>query len=426
MSQSAPTQPLRIALFTALYSPFLSGITVAVHHQVRWLLQRGHYVCLIHPQCNEQYPEYVRQRKMPGLEELQSFPGFQAYAYPTKPLRFYKSLPEPLSHRHWSDTELLEGFQPNIILVEEAPQMRGFYSLFLGGYGRPVGMEYARLKHVPNILIFQTDILAYFQYYLGSYLFKLFYPLFSRLVQRFSQAYDKNYFPSKVQLLKYKAMKAQHAEYLPHQGVDCQKFCPQNITHDPLPNDPRPLLLFVGRLAPEKNIAQLLDIFSLIQVEIPDVRFVIVGSGPEEEELRQKAVAFESGVTVWGQSFGPELLGWYARAELFINPSLTENFCNTNLEALASGTPVIAANAGGNSEQIIPGVNGMLVEPNNSIDFAQSAIALLKNPLLQQDLARQARQTALQFDWSNCMKTFEDKLYQLVQEKKESVKTPDS
>lgn len=407
-------QPLRVAMFTASYAPFLGGISIGVHERVRWLLQQGHEVFLIHPEINDQYPSLVRNCPLPGVDELQSFSNFSSYAYPTKPLIFYKSAPEPLHYRHWSDTKLLENFQPDIVVVSEPSQMRGVCSLFLGGYGRPVGSEYGKRTGTPTIALFHTDWLAYIQYYIGNWSLKLLSPIISAFIKHFSEAYDGNYFSSRKQLTKYSAMKAQSCEYLTFLGIDCQKFHPQNICYDPIPEDHRPILLFVGRVAPEKNVTQLLEAFPLIAASIPDIHLVIVGSGPQEEEVRQRAAKFGSSATVWGESLGTEILGWFARADILVNPSVTENFCRTNMEALASGTPVVAARAGGNVEQVVPGINGFLAEPNNPRDFAAKVLAILKDPSFKAKVTEQARPSVLKFDWLACMKKFEEKFYQLA------------
>ncbi|BBD66952.1 group 1 glycosyl transferase [Nostoc commune NIES-4072] len=416
-------KPLRIALFTGLYAPFLTGVSVAVHQRVRWLLEQGHEVFLIHPQINDRYPKNVGDRPMPGLNEIQSFPNFSTYAFPTQPLLFYKSLPQPLNYRHWSDTKLLEKFQPDIIIVEEAAQMRGLYSFFLQGYGRPIGTEYARRTGTPTISLFHTDIVAYIKYYFGDKFFNFVRPIIPALVKQFSESYDYNYFSSKEQLTKYEELKCQRAEYVPYQGIDCEKFHPRNICYNPIPNDNRPTLLFVGRITPEKNVNQLLDIFPLITAKIPDVHLVIVGSGPLDEEIRQRAQKFRSGITVWGESHGTELLGWFARADVFVNPSITENFCTTNNEALASGTPLVAVIAPSTSEQVSPGRNGFLAQPNNPTDFAQKVIAILENPELKADMTRNARPSILDFDWSACMQKFEEKLYQIVERSQKVIGT---
>ncbi|MFH7029706.1 MAG: glycosyltransferase [Heteroscytonema crispum UTEX LB 1556] len=407
-------QTLRIALFTGLYAPFLTGVSIAVHQRVRWLLEQGHEVFLIHPEINDQYPKNVGKRPMSGLEELKPFPNFSSYAFPTNPLIFYKSLPQPLSYRHWSDTKLLEQFQPDIIVVEEAAQMRGCYSAFLQGYGRPIGIEYAKQTATPIVSIFHTDIIAYIRYYLGDFFFNFIRPILPVFIKEFSDNYDASYFSSREQLAKYQALKCQRSEYVAYQGIDCEKFHPRNIIHNPIPNDNRPTLLFVGRICPEKNVTQLLDAFPIIVAKIPDVHLVIVGSGPLDEEIRRRAQKFPSNVTVWGESHGTELLGWFARADIFVNPSVTENFCTTTNEALASGTPVVAVFAPSTAEQVFPDRNGLLAEPNNAMDFANKVIAILENPELKEAMTLQARPSILDFDWSACTQKFEDKLYELV------------
>ncbi|CEJ45507.1 glycosyltransferase [Umezakia ovalisporum] len=414
-------QPLRIALFTGLYAPFLTGVSIAVHQRVQWLLEQGHEVFLIHPEINHQYPENVGKRPMPGLEELKYFPNFSAYAFPTKPLIFYKSLPQPLHYRHWSDTKLLEKFQPDIVVVEEAPQMRGFYSLLLQGYGRPIGVEYCKKTKTPIITIFHTDIIAYIEYYLGAHVLNLIRPIIPFLIKQFTKVYDVNLFPSQEQLLKYKKLNCQSAEYVPYQGIDCQKFHPRNIIYNPIPNDNRPTILFVGRITAEKNVIQLIDIFPFIAAKIPDVHLVIIGSGPLDQEVYRRSQKFPSGITIWGESHGTELLGWFARADVFVNPSETENFCTTNNEALASGTPVVAVVAPSTSEQVFPGYNGFLAEPNNPKDFAQKVVTILENPQLKAAMAEQARPSILKYDWSACTEKFEAKLYELL-----SLDTPHS
>ncbi|MCZ2200814.1 glycosyltransferase family 4 protein [Cylindrospermopsis raciborskii] len=407
-------KPLRIALFTGLYAPFLTGVSVAVHQRVHWLLEQGHEVFLIHPQINKQYSQQVGNRPMVGLSELQNFSNFSSYAFPTQPLIFYKALPQPLNYRHWSDTKLLENFQPDIIVVEEAAQMRGLYSIFLQGYGRAVGVDYAKRTKTPIISVFHTDIVAYIKYYLGDILFRLMSPIIPLLVRQFSDQYTLNIFPSKEQLKKYQKLQCQRCEYVPYQGINCEKFHPRNICHDPIPNDKRPTILFVGRITAEKNVTQILEAYPLIAAKIPDVHLVIVGSGPLDQEIRHRAQKFADGVTIWGESHGTELLGWFARADVFINPSVTENFCTTNNEALASGTPVVAVMAPSTAEQVTIGYNGLLAQPNNPKDFADKIVAILQNPDLKNQLSSQARPSILQFDWSNCSQKFEDKLYELV------------
>lgn len=411
-------QPLRIAIITSLYAPYLTGVSVAVHQRVCWLLKQGHEVFLIHPEYNQNYPAHVGKRPMPGIEEAKLYPNFSSYAFPTQPLIFYRSLPQPLNYRHWSDTEQLQKFRPDIVVVEEAPQLRGCYSMFLQGYGKPVGVEYGRLTGTPIITLFHTDIVAYIRYYLGSFIYNLIKPIIPWSTKQLSQVYDYNFFSSREQLTRYRALGSYPSEYLPYQGVDCDRFQPDNIRYNPIPHDDRPTMLFVGRITAEKNVTKLIDIYPYVAKLVPNVHLVIIGTGPLDGEIRRRAQAFADGITVWGESHGTELLGWYARANVFVNPSVTENFCTANNEALASGTPVVAAYAPSTAEQVEDGINGFLADADQPQDFAQKIATILNNPGLQTQMSQKARELILEFDWNVCSQKFEDKLYEILAERK--------
>jgi glycosyltransferase involved in cell wall biosynthesis len=106
---------------------------------------------------------------------------------------------------------------------------------------------------------------------------------------------------------------------------------------------------------------------------------------------------------------GVELAEAYSGTDLFVFPSPTETFGNVVLEALASGTPVIGANAGGVKNIISAGVTGYLCEPGNAEDFTKSILHLLDNEPLQVQMARNARKYALTQKW---VRIFEDVIHQ--------------
>jgi len=406
---------LRIAVFTAVYAPIASGVALGVHQRVRSLLERGHTVLLIHPEIDDQFPEQVRSPRMPGLKELRVYPRFSAWAFPARPVPFFKGAPEPLNHRIWSDTAVLARFKPDIVVVEEAAQLRGVCSLLLGGYGRPVGIEYGREAGVPVISLFHTDWVSYAASYLGSWFVPKMRPCLTAFVRQFVNAYTMTYFYSPQMLNKYRQLFGIHkVALLAFQGIDCNRFHPDNIRFDPIPGDGRPLVLFVGRLAREKNVARLLDVFEKVLHVVPRAHLAIVGSGPEADNLRRRAAHLGDSVTFWGEAWGDVLLGWYARADLFLNCSVTEVGPMTNLEALASGTPVVVAAAGGSLDQIINGHNGYLIPPDDIDNFAAQVTALLTDPVKRRVLGQQARALVALLDWNSCMQRFEDTLYSHV------------
>lgn len=111
-------------------------------------------------------------------------------------------------------------------------------------------------------------------------------------------------------------------------GVDTNLFRPQPKGFI---DDIRPILLYVGRVAVEKNIA------AFLETDLPGSKYV-VGDGPQIEELRKR----HPEVRFVGAKFGAELARYYAAADVFVFPSRTDTFGNVILEALASGVPVAA------------------------------------------------------------------------------------
>lgn len=111
-------------------------------------------------------------------------------------------------------------------------------------------------------------------------------------------------------------------------GVDVELFKPRDKS---FLSDPRPIYLYVGRVAVEKNIVDFLDL------DMPGSK-VVVGDGPQLENLRRNYPA----VRFVGAKQGEELARYYAAADVFVFPSRTDTFGNVVLEALASGVPVAA------------------------------------------------------------------------------------
>ena len=159
------------------------------------------------------------------------------------------------------------------------------------------------------------------------------------------------------------------------------------------------LLLYVGRIAPEKDISTL----SLAMQNLPEsirsqVHWLVVGDWPMMPELRAQA---PSNVTFTGYKHGEELAELYASADLFVFPSSTETFGNVVVEAMASGLPVIGANSGGVKDLIIPGQTGSLLEPRNADAFVQEISNFVNQPEQLLAMGLEARQQALTRSWKS-------------------------
>lgn len=177
----------------------------------------------------------------------------------------------------------------------------------------------------------------------------------------------------------------------------------------------------LSRLVPEKSPLELLDAFAAVRERVQTAHLVIVGSGQLERQTRRKTARFGAAVTFAGEAYGDTLKGWYARADMLLNPSATEAFSTVNLEAMASGTPVIAAASGGNLDQIIPERNGLFSRPHDPADLAAQIIALLTDPPRLAKMSSLCRESVLPLDWNACCERLEHEMLRLVANRRPAV-----
>ena len=154
-----------------------------------------------------------------------------------------------------------------------------------------------------------------------------------------------------------------------------------------------PLALYVGRLSNEKNLDDLLAPVH----RLPNVRFAFVGSGPASDRLRS---AFSGTQTVFtGYLTGHELAEAYASADVFCFPSTTETLGFAGLEAMASGVPVLGADAGGIPDLFTHGTEGFLFEPHNTDQIVDLIRRLTDDPALRARMGAAARAEAERHGW---------------------------
>lgn len=163
----------------------------------------------------------------------------------------------------------------------------------------------------------------------------------------------------------------------------------------------RPLLLYVGRVAHEKNIGFLLVMVKLLSEVMPEVLLVITGEGPAVPSLRAsvKAHGIENNVQFIGYlNRETELNSCYKAADVFVFASKSETQGLVILEAMAQATPVVAIAELGTASILIEG-QGALISPENESEFVQKVHSLLINPQRCQQLGEAARVYA-QKKWS--------------------------
>ena len=193
-------------------------------------------------------------------------------------------------------------------------------------------------------------------------------------------------------------------------GVDTELFAPARRSLDLRRSwkatDGAPVVLYVGRLAAEKNIRLAVRAFVALRKRCPGARFVLVGDGPEEERLRQRYTEFE----FCGLKRGEELATHYASGDVLLFPSLTETFGNVLLEGMSSGLAVVGFDYAAAAQHVRQGLNGIKVPFGESAEFIQQTVSLGLDATLWSELGRSARLTAEANRWSAIVEQFEGHL----------------
>jgi len=189
-------------------------------------------------------------------------------------------------------------------------------------------------------------------------------------------------------------------------GVDVKAFHPRasaEATRQRYGIAPRErLVLTVQRLYPRKGVATFLEAAAIVGRELTDVRFVIVGDGPERPALERRAgeLGIDGRVVFTGAIANASLPELYAAAEVFAFHTLHEGLGIVLLEALASGCPVVTTTAGGTVDIVRPGETGLLVPPGDAPALARAVVRVLRNGSLAAELRARARHAAeTEFDW---------------------------
>ncbi|MDY6795317.1 MAG: glycosyltransferase family 4 protein [Actinomycetota bacterium] len=152
------------------------------------------------------------------------------------------------------------------------------------------------------------------------------------------------------------------------------------------------MVFFVGRLVYEKGVQTVIEAMPKILEEVPDIRFLVAGTGPHVRALQAMIEEFglDHKIKMLGFVDMDVLVKFYKCADLTVVPSLYEPFGMVVLEAMVAGCPVIVAETGGLKEIVVHEETGLCFRPGNSDSLAQAIIRVLKDERLADRLTSDA------------------------------------
>ena len=355
---------MRIGLVSDTYTPQVNGVTTVVRRIARVLERNGHEVGVVAPA----YPGAAA----PGSGELR---------VPSLPFPLYRAIRLSLPLRRRVD-DFLDRLDPHVVHVcTEGP---------LGALGR----WWALAHRVPLVTSFHTHFPEYARHYGAPFLA----PLVWHWLVRFHQPARLTHTPGAA-IRDELARRGLSQAVVWGRGVDAAHFRPSRRDAGwrrwLAGADETAVVLHVGRLAPEKNLDVLMESWRLAHTVLGTrATFVVAGEGPVARRLHAR-LPF---VRQLGFLDRDTLAAVYASADLCVLPSPTETCGLVALEAMASGLPVVAADAGGLRENVRHGRTGLLIPPRDARGFLDAIVALVMSPPLRTGLGQAARAAALERD----------------------------
>jgi 1,2-diacylglycerol 3-alpha-glucosyltransferase len=343
---------MRVALLSDVYFPRVNGVSTSIETFRRELPAFGVETLLV-------APAYGGEPTAPDLIRL---PARPVPRDPEDRLMGYRA------------ALALEGR-----LREARVDLVHIQTPFVGHYA---GVSLARRLGVPVLATYHTLFEEYLHHYLPLLPAGALRCLARRLSRSQCNALDCIVVPSPAmarRLADYGV--TTRSEILPT-GIPCAQFAGGDGTHFRrrigIPSE-RPVALFVGRVAFEKNIGFLIEAVDRARTTVPDLLFLVAGEGPARAALVAEVAARGLGDTVRFLDYldrATDLPDCYAAADLFVFASRTETQGLVLLEALAAGTPVLALAEMGTAEILAPG-EGTVTSPADPADFAGLMAELL-------------------------------------------------
>jgi phosphatidylinositol alpha 1,6-mannosyltransferase len=352
---------VRVAIVAESFLPNVNGVSNSVLRVLEHLRRTGHEALVIAPDTprGEQPADRVHD-------------GIRVHRVPSR--MFPKVTSLPLGVPRPRMLRVLRGFDPHVVHLA---------SPALLGYG---GLHAARYLGVPTVAVFQTDVAGFAESYGVGVASRAAWAWTRHLHSRA----DRTLAPSTSAMENL----AQHGIPRVHhwaRGVDITGFVP-SARNEALRRqwspDGRPIVGFVGRLAPEKHVERL-----AVLGRRDDLQLVIVGDGIDRAKLQNRIPT----AVFTGALYGEELSAAYASMDVFVHPGEHETFCQAVQEAMASGLPVIAPNAGGPRDLVVPWRTGLLLDVDEFEARLPEAVAHLIDERPRYSVA--ARRSVLGRTW---------------------------
>lgn len=379
---NGPCRGLRIAVVTETYPPEVNGVARTIGTMVERLLARGHRIQLVRPRQGKQ----DKPRDTAHLETL---------LRPGVPIPYYRELRMGLPAKRVLEQNWRLRRPDVVQVVTEGP---------LGSSA----LAAAKTLGIPACSEFHTNFDRYSSHYGAG----LLADLIATYLRHLHNRAELTMVPTQ-ELAEQLSAEGYRRLRVVGRGIDTALFGPGQRSEalrrswSARPQDT--VAIYVGRLAPEKNLRLFVRAARAMRAIDPRLRVVVVGDGPDAAALR----ASEREFVFAGMRTGAELARHYASADVLLFPSLTETFGNVTTEALASRLAVVAYDYAAARQYIRHGESGLLAPFGQSDRFVALASQIAADRSLLERIRAGAELAAHALSWDRVIDDLEAVLLEL-------------
>ena len=408
---------MKIVISTDLYHPMINGIATFSFNLAHGLAKMGHDVVVLAPSTTGDFAIENENRfrivRLPSIripfypDQIERIPEARAIFGQRIPRIIYKNGIHVSFYPYPEIKRFLDAFRPDII----HNQTPGPLALSVYRYAKKRRVPIVATGHAyPDNLTAQIRFIGVARRPLNSVV-RTYYTTFLTRAEHATMPTElavRDLAPKK-RLVGYFGREAPKPVEPLSNGVDLARFRPDKApksiyTKYKLPAN-KPIVLYVGRLDKEKSLGVLVRAFAKTLKKVPQAQLVIVGDGNDRDSLEKltKRLKIPASVHFTGKIIGADLPKIYRTASVFAITSRTETQSIVLIEALASGVPGVAVNAGALSELIANGQNGFLVPPDNINAVATALEKILTDRKLAHKMSLAALKVAKKHDLSNTL-----------------------
>ena len=379
---------MKILIASDLHYPTINGVASFSRNLARGLAAHGHEVLVIAPsQTGKRYKEVDGNHVITRTVSV-PFPFYQNFRISLNPAREVK--------------KIIDDFDPDVIHIQ---MLMGLGQATMR-YGNKHGIPIVSTNHaMPENLMDNLRLLAPVSRPI-NYMIKAY-------GARFHSKADLITMPTQSAIEMFDVGKITAPMEAVSNGIDLGRFTntagPDEIyTRYSLPKD-QPIISYIGRLDAEKHLPVLLRAFVRVKTVMPHVHLLIVGDGTERVALESlaKELGITSDITFAGRVSDEDLVDLHKVGTVFCMPSPAELQSIATLEAMASGKPIVAVDAGALRELCQHERNGYLTEQDNDEMIAAGLLQILQDESLRKEMSVQSIEIANTHDLQTTLKRFE-------------------